>query len=146
MSDRIFIDSNVWLYAFMDSESSKYELSNTLINQPGVTLSTQVINEVCANLIRKAGYSEQEIRQTLDNFSERYIIFESGLSIIRQASRLRDGYSLSYWDSLILATAQENNCSVVYSEDMQDGLKLDSVIIRNPYTLKTQSQALQKQK
>lgn len=133
MTDKVFVDSNVWLYAFMDQTSPKHASAIQLINQPNVLLSTQVINEVCANLIRKADYSEQEIRQTLNSFAERYTILDVGFNVIQLASNLRDAYSLSYWDSLILATAQEAKCSTIYSEDMHNGLKIGSMSIRNPF-------------
>ena len=53
--------------------------------------------------------------------------------MIRQASVLRIAYRLSYWDSLILATAQDAGCSVVYSEDMQDGLRIGALTLCNPF-------------
>lgn len=133
MSGEFFIDSNIWLYAFMDETSPKHSSANALIEQDGVVLSTQVVNEVCNNLIRKAGYNEQEIQQTLRNLEMNLLIFEVTLPIIRQASTLRGRYRLSYWDSLIIATAQDASCSVVYSEDMQHGLKVGELIILNPF-------------
>ncbi|MGB3121604.1 MAG: PIN domain-containing protein, partial [Verrucomicrobiales bacterium] len=98
-----------------------------------VVLSTQVVNEVCNNLIRKAGYTEPEIQQTIQNLAAVYPILDVTLPIIRQASVLRVAYRLSYWDSLILATAQDAGCSVVYSEDMQEGLRIGALTLRNPY-------------
>ena len=133
MSGDSFIDSNIWLYAFMDESSPKHTLAKTLIERNSVMLSTQVVNEVCNNLIRKAGYTESEIQQTIRNLAAVYPILDVTLPIIRQASVLRVAYRLSYWDSLILATAQDAGCSVVYSEDMQDGLRIGALTLRNPF-------------
>ncbi|MCC6134296.1 MAG: PIN domain-containing protein [Candidatus Contendobacter sp.] len=133
MSGDFFVDSNIWLYAFMDESSPKHTPARALIEQDRVVLSTQVINEVCSNLIRKADYTEPEIQQTIQNLAAIYPILDITLPIIRQASKLRVAYRLSYWDSLILATAQDAGCSVVYSEDMQDNLKIAALIIRNPF-------------
>jgi predicted nucleic acid-binding protein len=48
---------------------------------------------------------------------------------------IRNGYS--YWDSLILAVALENNCSILYTEDMQDGQMIDDKLrILNPFAAK----------
>ena len=91
-----------------------------------------MLNEVCSNLIRKARYTEAEIQQTIDNFQERYPILDVTSSAIRQASVLRESYRFSYWDSLIIATALEAGCSTVYSEDMQDGLRVGGLVIKNP--------------
>jgi predicted nucleic acid-binding protein len=50
-----------------------------------------------------------------------------------KASRLRTQHQFSYWDSLIVAAALEAGCSVLYSEDMQDGQVIDGRLsIRNP--------------
>jgi predicted nucleic acid-binding protein len=49
----------------MDESSPKHALAKTLIERNSVVLSTQVVNEVCNNLIRKAGYTEPEIQQTI---------------------------------------------------------------------------------
>ena len=133
MSGDFFIDSNVWLYAFMDESSPKHAPAKALIEQDRVVLSTQVVNEVCNNLIRKAGYTEPEIQQTIQNWAAVYQILDVTLPMIRQASVLRIAYRLSYWDSLILATAQDAGCSVVYSEDMQDGLRIGALTLRNPF-------------
>ncbi len=133
MSGDFFIDSNIWLYAFMDESSPKHAAAMALIQQNRVVLSTQVVNEVCSNLIRKAGYTEPEIQQTIQNWVAIYPILDVTLPIIRQASVLRVAYRVSYWDSLILATAQDAGCSVVYSEDMQDGLRIGALTLLNPF-------------
>lgn len=47
---------------------------------------------------------------------------------------LKKRYGYSYWDSLILASALESECSVVYSEDMQDGQSIEQTLtIKNPF-------------
>lgn len=133
MSVEYFVDSNVWLYAFMDETEPKHAPANALITQTGIVLSTQVVNEVCSNLIRKSGYNEQEIQQTIHNLQANHPILDVSLAIIQQASLLREAYRLSYWDSLIIATAQDAGCSIVYSEDMQHGLKIGCLTILNPF-------------
>jgi predicted nucleic acid-binding protein len=100
MSDKCFVDSNIWLYAFMDSSSAKRNQALQLIEGAGITLSTQVINEVCSNLLRKASYTEPEIQQTIGNFQASYLILNVTKNIIRHASVLRGSYSFSYWDSV----------------------------------------------
>ena len=134
MSASYFVDSNIWLYAFMDATTPKHAMADALLTQSGIVLSTQVVNEVCSNLIRKAGYTETEIQQTLQNLQTNYPILDVSFASIQQASILRDKSRLSYWDSLILATAMAANCSVVYSEDMQHGLLVEKrLAIHNPF-------------
>ncbi len=105
-----------------------------LIDNNDIVLSTQVVNEVCANLLRKASYTEPEIQQTIENFQARYSIFIVTTDIIRQASVLRTSYRLSYWDSVVIATAMSAKCTIVYSEDMQNGQRIDNLLtIKNPF-------------
>ena len=134
MSDKFFVDSNIWLYAFMDSTSSKHEKALQLLDNNEIVLSTQVVNEVCANLLRKASYTEPEIQQTIENFQARYSILIVTTDIIRQASVLRTSYRLSYWDSVVIATAMSAKCTIVYSEDMQNGQRIGNLLtIKNPF-------------
>lgn len=133
MTDKRFVDSNIWLYAFMDSRSAKRDQALQIIDAAGVMLSTQVINEVCSNLLRKASYTELELQQTIANFQARYPILNVTMDIIRQASELRDHYSFSYWDSVVVATAIQADCSVIYSEDMQHNQRIGKLSIINPF-------------
>jgi predicted nucleic acid-binding protein len=60
------------------------------------------------------------------------------ISTIKLCWKVRRKYSYSYWDSLIIATALENNCSILYTEDMQDGQLIeDKLRIGNPFVAKT---------
>jgi len=49
------------------------------------------------------------------------------------ASRLREKYSFSFWDSIIVATAKTANCDLLMSEDMQDGLVIDDLTINDVF-------------
>jgi predicted nucleic acid-binding protein len=70
---RCFIDSNVWLYGFiLGEETNKSEIARTLIETHDPVVSTQVINEVCVNLIRRANFNEAEISQLIQSFYKRY--------------------------------------------------------------------------
>ena len=130
-----FIDSNVWLYAFIESQDEdKSRIANELIENNQPALSVQVINEVCVNLIRQTEVSEDEIRALIASFYQRYTIIELSREVLVQASRLRGPYAFSFWDSLIVSCALQSGASVLYSEDMQDGLIVeDSLEIRNPF-------------
>ena len=117
----------------MDESSPKHQQALTVISQSGVMLSTQVVNEVCNNLLRKAGYTEQEIRQTVENFQQRYPIHSVTLNEACQASELRESFSLSYWDSLVVASAIAADCRIIYSEDMHNGLNINGLQLINPF-------------
>ena len=132
-----FVDTNVWLYALIDSDnSSKTHIARDLLlnqSRPIIT-STQVINEVCVNLIRKAGVGEETVRELTVAFFSRYEVLLTTETLLLEASRLRERHSLSYWDSLIVAAALQGNAATLFSEDMQDGLVVDGTLtLSNPF-------------
>lgn len=129
-----FIDSNIWLYAFVNSdEKAKTTTAAALIKSVRPVVSTQVINEVCINLIRKADFTEEQIRSLINSFYESYRVIQMSRGIMENASLLREKYSLSYWDSNIVSAALETKATVLYSEDMHDGLVVnDHLSIINP--------------
>ena len=131
---RCFIDTNIWLYAFIETDGEhKSVTAKSVIQKPDVVVSTQVINEVCVNLLKKVSLPEDNIQALITAFYEKYTVTDIDKVILLKASELRRNYSLSYWDSLIVANALDADCAVLYSEDMQDGLQVEQrLTIINP--------------
>ena len=127
MQDKYFFDSNVWLYLFLEKGSRKsliakqYIEASVLKNQ--IVISWQVINEVCINLLKK-GFTEQQVLSIVEWLYKIATIQDFTKEMLLEASSIRAQYSISYWDSLIVSAALESNCRLLYSEDMQDGLKI----------------------
>ena len=119
----VFIDTNIWLYAFLDSgESEKSARARELFRTSEAMLSVRVVNEVCVNLIKKADFSEDQIAKLIQSFYVKYPIVEMDEGILLTASQLRQEYGFSYWDSLVVSCALAAGAEILYSEDMQDGL------------------------
>lgn len=129
-----FIDTNIWLYAFVDAgEALKSATARDLIRQSEPVVSTQIINEVCINLIKNTSLSEEQIAQLIESFYQ-YRVVELNKAILLSASQLRKRYALSFWDSLVIASALSAGAPVLYSEDMQHGLTVDRQLqILNPF-------------
>lgn len=135
-SDRCFVDTNVWLYAFIvGQDEDKSRAAQSLLQQnDDVVISTQVINEVCVNLIKKVAFAEQDIRELIVSFYADCSVAEVDESVLIRASLLREQYALSYWDSSVLACALQANAPVLYTEDMQDGLVVENQLtVVNPF-------------
>lgn len=130
-----FIETNIWLYAFIESgETTKSAQARRLIQENEPIVSTQVINEVCVNLLRCANFTEEQITQLIESFYETYPVIELTKSVLLMASQLRQRYALSFWDSMIVATALSASVRVLYSEDMQHGLMIEEQLqILNPF-------------
>ena len=135
---RCFIDSNVWIYAATQSQDNppdpRHETARQLITQVQPCLSVQVINEVTINLLRKFNFGEAEIRSLVRSFYKNYTVFALDADTFIQASMLREAYQFSFWDSLIVSSALQHQCALLYSEDMQNGLVVENRLqICNPF-------------
>lgn len=135
---RCFIDTNIWLYAFVASDrQSQYETAKATVNRPEIFISTQVINETCVNLLKKAQWKEITVRELIVAFYEKYGVVDLDQTILQKASDLRERYSLSFWDSMIVASALNSGCEVLFTEDMQAGLVIDNrLTIVNPFIIR----------
>lgn len=139
MSDRAFIDTNIWFYAFVRGNSAeethKNDCADKLIKAcSNIIISIQIINELSVNLLRKAAYSESRLKALISAFYRRYTVAGTDQDTLLCASSLRETLALSYWDSLVVASALESNCTTLYTEDMQHGQVIQSVLtIRNPF-------------
>ena len=131
-----FIDTNVWLYSFIQSQDvAKTESAKGIIKQCSIVISTQVVNEICVNLIRKVGFSEEKIRDLVESLYSKYAVFELSQDVLLKASEIRGNHNFSFWDSIVVASAYECEADYLLSEDMQDGFKLqDRLIIVNPFS------------
>ncbi|MEA5579695.1 PIN domain-containing protein, partial [Anabaena sp. UHCC 0451] len=86
----IFLDSNIWIYALNQSQDiRKHQIANHLATQTGLYLSTQVINEVCVNLIKKGKFPENQIQNLIQGFYQIHHIIELDFNILLKASTLR---------------------------------------------------------
>jgi predicted nucleic acid-binding protein len=131
-----FLDSNIWIYAFSSNfDAKKHSLANQLIEKSDIKISTQIIGEVCNTVLRKTRASESIIRELINSFFDRFDPIEiRDRNQMLRASALRERYNFSHWDSLIVLAALETNCSILYSEDMHDGLIIDGTLtIQNPF-------------
>ena len=97
-------------------------------------ISTQVINELSNVLFKKFKLSATEIENTILEIDNYVGIVNFTLTTQIKALKIKDRYKLQFYDSLIVATAIENKCTILYSEDMQDGLLVDNALtIINPF-------------
>jgi predicted nucleic acid-binding protein len=137
MRDRIFIDSNIFLYAFNDDDIKKQEAATDIIMNSDyeIVISLQVINEVSNNMLRKLGFKNYEIREFIEDSYKRYNVQNITKNIFLNACDIRDNYNISYYDSLILSSATHSNCAILYSEDMQHNQEIEDLRIVNPFVV-----------
>ena len=133
MRDSFFIDSNIFLYAFSTKDPSKQKKAASIIIQPAV-ISTQVINEVSSNLLKKLGMNNTEVQHFVEDCYARYTVIDFSRTVFVEAAILRERHAFSYYDSLIVSSALASVQTILYSEDMQHGQKIyDRLTIVNPF-------------
>lgn len=124
MTAEVFLDSNVLLYAGSSAadDAGKRRVAEDLMLGRPFALSTQVLQDFIDNALRKPrlGISEGNIDATLQ-MASLVRVQSVTRELVLSAVTLRRRYPLSQWDATILAAAIGLGCSVVYSEDMNDG-------------------------
>ncbi|HET7119336.1 MAG TPA: PIN domain-containing protein [Hanamia sp.] len=134
MNDKIFFDTNVILYSYSDKPEPKKEIAKTIILNSDGIISTQVMQEMCNVLIKKLKQDNSSVSKTLAELNNNFFVFINNIKTINKALEVHFKYQFSYYDSLIIASALENKCSVLYSEDLQHSQKIESSLtIINPF-------------
>jgi predicted nucleic acid-binding protein len=134
MTGRIFVDSNVWVYLFLQDETSKFLIAESFIEEETtnstLVISWQVINEV-SHVLKKHHFEESIIREIVENMCQLCVIQDFSVETALSASLLREKYSLSFWDSHIVAAALAADCDCLVSEDMQNNQRINHLSIKN---------------
>lgn len=143
MKTKCFLDTNILVYLFDQSEVDKHQKIKHIFGELEKTsemyISAQVVNEFIVFASQKIQHPIplDQIENILDFFKRRLHIiplrFETSLRALEYTRR----YGYSYWDSLIFASALEMQCSFLYSEDMQHEQIIESTLtIINPFKKK----------
>lgn len=134
-ADKAFFDSNIIVYCYTSTEPIKQKAAFKIIdfcNNPFV--STQVLQEFCNVAYKNFSAKDIDIDQALAEIESLFIIHENTLVTIRIANNIKNKYGFSFYDSLIISAALQNNCKTLYSEDMQHGQVIEnSLTIINPF-------------
>lgn len=131
-----FLDSNILVYAF--AEDPRTNAAEALL-QREPTICVQNLSEFANVTRRKMGFSWTEVRDALDQI--RLLcpkILTVGMETHYNALRLAERHNFAIFDSLIVASALEAECDVLWSEDMQHGMVIDGRLrIANPFRRET---------
>jgi predicted nucleic acid-binding protein len=139
MSDRFFLDTNVFVYRFDEGAPEKKRRSAVLIRHALATnegvISFQVVQEFLSLAFRRLDppMSSTEAEQFLAMTLGPLLAIQSSHVLYWQALHLSRRFSLSWYDSLIVAAALEANCRILYTEDLQHNQKFDNLRVQNPF-------------
>jgi predicted nucleic acid-binding protein len=131
-----FVDTNVLIYAADQSirPARKTRVAREILYHAYLVISVQVINEFIANCRspNKLALDPSDERAWLQKLFRLRVAPQSADTVFL-ALRLQAHHSLSHWDSLILASALEADCSILYSEDFGHGEDYSGVKVINPF-------------
>jgi predicted nucleic acid-binding protein len=136
--DKIFVDTNILIYAYDVSAGAKHATAVQILTElwdsgRGV-LSTQVLQEFFVSITRKIPKPIKDHLATniVSDLLRWELIVNDGDSIL-EASRLVSRYRFSFWDCLIIQAALKSGCDILLSEDLSDGQVIESTRIHNPF-------------
>ena len=131
-----FLDTNVLIYSIDGKDPAKQvvarEIVVSAVRGGGFLISAQVLNEFSNIALLKLKLSVEEVRK--------FVSFFSRIGVVSLESRwtdaallLKQRYETQFFDSLLLAAAQENGCDESLTEDLNDGQMYGSVKAVNPF-------------
>lgn len=136
MKDKIFIDSNIFLYTLDCNDKKKQNRAREFILSTSgisrIVISTQVLNEVFAVATRKLKIEPLVVKSYLKSLNKLETIIIDP-QIIGAAIDYSIIEQISYWDALMVAAAETANCSQLITEDLSSGQKIKGVQIKNPF-------------
>jgi predicted nucleic acid-binding protein len=138
MTDRVFVDTNVLIYAHDSEAGGKRARASALLvelwqSRRGA-LSAQVLQEFYVNITRKTARPLD--REVAAGIVERYAAWRpipGDHELLLAALNVERRFSLSFWDAMIAAAAIRAGAKTLLTEDLQHGQSLDGVRIENPF-------------
>lgn len=136
----VFVDTNVLVYARDAGEPHRQPVAAEWLrrlwgDESGRT-SIQALNEYYVTVTRKLkpGLAPEEAWDDVKNLLA-WKPQEINRDLLVQAREVERRYRLSWWDSMIVAAAQLQHCTLLLTEDLQDGMVFDAVTVRNPFKM-----------
>jgi predicted nucleic acid-binding protein len=138
MNDKFFLDTNIFAYMFDARAAQKAEKARRLIKQAVSTrkgvVSQQVVQEFFNLAFRKfqPAMTLAEAEEYLSTVFQPLLIVQS-VQTYKEALQLHSRYRLPWYDSLIVAAAQESGCEILYTEDFQHEQQFGELRVKNPF-------------
>ena len=131
-----FVDTNILVYSHDRTAGAKRtkagELLTRLIEEECGVLSIQVLAEFYWTATRKLRIESDEAQKIIRDFGT-WQVHHTRHEDLLKAAQLQRRHKISWWDALIVCSAMESGCSILWTEDLSDGQRFGSVVVRNPF-------------
>ncbi|WP_019570244.1 MULTISPECIES: PIN domain-containing protein [unclassified Thioalkalivibrio] len=137
MSDKVFVDTNILLYAHDLDAGDRHDRAEQVIRQlwdtGGAIISIQVLQEFYVNVTRKVAdpLPPGEARRMIEAYRAWQVECPDTKAVLR-ASEIQERNRLSFWDSMIVATACQGGATVLLSEDLNHSQIIEGIRVENP--------------
>ncbi len=135
---RIFVDTNVLVYAYDADAGKKHEIARDLVarlwrSREG-TLSTQVLQEFYVTVTRKllTPLDPTTARRVVATY-QGWPLMTIDVMCILDAIEISERNQLSFWEGLIVAAARQAGAERVMTEDLQSGRPIEGLVIESPF-------------
>jgi predicted nucleic acid-binding protein len=136
--ERVFLDTNVIVYAYDRDAGRKHEIAKALLidlwNAQGGVLSTQVLQEFYVTVTKKVAspLPPESAREIVEDYLTWEVVTNDGEAVL-EAIDIQVSEKISFWDALVVAAARKGGADILLSEDLADGRKFGDVSVRNPF-------------
>jgi predicted nucleic acid-binding protein len=139
MSDRVFFDTNIFIYSLDHASPQKAATAKSLIREAQAShngvISYQVVQEFFNVALRRFDppMTTSEAEQYLATVFRPLLAVHSSTALYSEALRLHGNGRLSWYDALIVSAAQQSGCKLLLTEDLQHGRSFGNLRIENPF-------------
>jgi predicted nucleic acid-binding protein len=131
-----FVDTNIFVYAHEGGAGSKHrkavDLVTRLFEEQNGAISVQVLSEFYITATKKLGMKSEEAEEVIADLG-RWTIHRPGHDDVLRACGIHRRHKVSWWDALIINSAIELACDVLWSEDLATGQRYGTLTVRNPF-------------
>lgn len=131
--DKVFLDTNLFVYLYSGT-SAQQRIVTDILSDYDCYISTQVLNEFSNVITKKYKYTVRDTQAAIKKICLACCLTTISYQTILNALDIGERYGYSYYDCLIIASATENKCSILFSEDMADGQIVRGLTINNPFS------------
>jgi predicted nucleic acid-binding protein len=136
MTGKYFLDTNFLVYCFSEDEPEKRQKCLDILarakDEASFVISTQVLNEFAAVMIKKFNQSPIEVKAIIKDLSL-FEVVNMDTELILEAIDIHILHQISYWDSLVISGAKSARCAVILTEDLNHDQEVAGVKVQNPF-------------
>lgn len=133
-----FVDTNIFLYAYDQSDYNKQATASKLINKLWASgngcISMQVLQELYVNLTRKVkAFGKEDLAKQIILDLGQWKLHRPDLFSLEQAIDIEHKYKISFWDAQIISSAHQLGCQILWSEDLNHDQCYLDVRVLSPF-------------